>query len=134
MIILLKNNQFSITMFYSLKIIIVFLSCLYIYKSSFNSDIKSISPNKFHGKINPKHCNHFYEYSIIEKPPTEKEDGRKTNLCKYCRNKYFETIPKLNRDNYKVEILSSNCENGNGVKYSSELPFLNIFIYVKFCF
>ena len=108
-------------MFYFLKIIIAFFFCLVIYKSSFNSNIKSINPNKFHGIINPKHCNHFYEYTKIEKLPTEKEDGIKTYLCKYCRNIYFETIPKLNRDNYKVEILNSNCENGNGVKYSSEL-------------
>ena len=43
------------------------------------------------------------------------------HMCKYCLKKYFETIPKLNQQNYKIENLTSNCENGNGIRYFSEL-------------
>ena len=42
-------------------------------------------------------------------------------ICKYCRKKYFDTIPKLNKKNYNLENLTSNCENGNGIRYFSEL-------------
>ena len=105
----------------SLKILIIFICCSYIYRASYYSLINSINSNKFHGKINPKKCNHFYEYSKIEKLPTEKEDGIKMYLCKYCRNQYFEKIPKLDKEKYSLELLTSNCENGNGIRYSSEL-------------
>ena len=72
-------------------------------------------------KLNTKDCNHLYEYSKLEKTPTKKDEGIKMYLCKYCRKKYFEKIPKLNKKNYKLENLISNCENGNGVRYHSEL-------------
>ena len=103
------------------KIFIFSLCCSYIYRSSKNSGTNQKIQNHFYLKNNSKPCNHSYEYSKIEKLPTENEEGRKMYLCKYCRNKYFEKIPKLNKENYKVENLTSNCENGNGVRYSSNL-------------
>jgi len=72
-------------------------------------------------KIYYKNCKHSYEYSRIEKIPTKEENGIKMNMCKYCRKKYFETIPKLNQKNYNIANLTSNCENGNGIRYFSEL-------------
>ena len=48
------------------------------------------------------------------------EEGNKIFICKYCRKNYSEKIPKLSNDNYKTEILTSNCEHGNGIKYYSE--------------
>ena len=48
----------------------------------------------------------------------------KIYICKYCRKKYSKTIPKLNKENYIIENITSNCEHGNGVRYISELPLL----------
>lgn len=108
-------------MFIILKLLIIFIICFYVnhwlkyskYNKSFN--------NLFNQKHNSRLCQHSYEYFKIITEPTENEEGGKIYICKYCRNTYFETIPKLNKENYKIENLTSNCENGNGVKYYSEL-------------
>ena len=49
---------------------------------------------------------------MIDKQPTDKEEGNKISLCKYCRKNYSETIPKLSKDNYKTEniIIQSHME------------------------
>ena len=109
-------------MFNLLKILIIFLSCSFLYNLNKNNYFISVKQNNVnHLKYNSKSCNHSYEYSKIEKIPNNEEDGIKMFMCKYCRKKYFESIPKLNKRNYNLENLTSNCENGNGVRYFSEL-------------
>ena len=109
-------------MFNLLKIIIIFLSCSYLYNLNKNNYLISIKKNNAnHLKYKTKNCSHLYEYSKLEKIPNKEEDGIKMFICKYCRKKYFESIPKLNNGNYNLENLTSNCENGNGVRYFSEL-------------
>ena len=104
-------------MFYLLKIIIIFLSCSYLYKINKNIYLISVKLNNAkHLKYNTKNCKHSYEYSKLEKIPNKEEDGIKMFMCKYCRKKYFESIPKLNKKNYNLENLTSNCENGNGIR------------------
>ena len=104
-----------------IKFIIFLSQSLYLYYSIKNfthySDINK-SDKSF--KYNSNHCKHAYEYSFINKQPTETEEGSKIFICKYCRNNYSEIIPKLNKDNYKIEVLTSNCEHGNGIKYYSK--------------
>ena len=109
-------------MYNILKLIISLLSFSYLIYSlkNYDSDIK-IKIHSNNSKINTKLCKHLYEYSIIEKQPTEREDGAIIYICKYCRKKYLKKIPKLNEDYYQVENLISNCEHGNGIKYFSEL-------------
>ena len=105
-----------------LKLIIIFFSCLYLYNLNKSSYLSLKTPNNLkYLKHNTKNCNHLFEYSKIENLPTEEEDGIKMYMCKYCRKKYFKTIPKLNEKNYILENLTSNCINGNGVRYFSEL-------------
>ena len=108
-------------MFYSIKILIIFICSSFIYHSFNTLYSYSKTHNNFNYKINSKRCSHSYEYSKIEKFPTEREEGKKMYLCKFCRKVYYETIPKLNKDNYKIENLTSNCENGNGIRYFSEI-------------
>ena len=109
-------------MLYTVKIIFIFFICLFLYDSIKNSNLNSLIQNNFNSKKhNRRHCKHSYEYSKIEKLPTEKENGIKMHVCKYCRHKYFETIPKLNQNNYILEKLSSSCEHGNGIRYKSNL-------------
>ena len=105
-----------------LKLIIIFFSCSYLYNLNKSSYLSFKTPNNLkYLKHNTKNCNHLFEYSKIEKLPTEEEDGIKMYMCKYCRKKYFKTIPKLNEKNYILENLTSNCINGKGVRYFSEL-------------
>jgi len=108
-------------MFNLLKLIIIFISCSYLYNSYNNFYLYSLKQNNSNLLKHNKNCKHSYEYSRIEKIPTKEENGIKMNMCKYCRKKYFETIPKLNQKNYNIENLTSNCENGNGIRYFSEL-------------
>ena len=104
-----------------IKIIIIFTQFAYLYYSLRNFDYHSeTNINTKSLKYKSKHCKHEYEYSIIDKQPTEKEEGNKIFICKYCRKNYSETIPKLNKNNYKTEKIASNCEHGNGIKYSSK--------------
>lgn len=106
-----------------LKLIIIFICFLYDYHllkySNYNKSL--IEDNFNFSKHSFNTCKHLYEYSKIEKSPTEKEEGTKIYICKYCRRKYCEIIPKLNKENYKIANLTSNCENGNGIRYYSEL-------------
>ena len=105
-------------MFNILKLIIIFFICSHLYNSNKNSDLNSVKQNNVNQvKHNDKNCKHSYEYSKIEKLPTQEEDGIKMYLCKFCRKKYFETIPRLNKKIYNLENLVSNCENGNGIRY-----------------
>ena len=109
-------------MFNLLKIIIIFLSCSYLYNLNKNNYLISFKQNNANHPIyKTKNCNHLYEYSKLEKIPNNEEDGIKMYMCKYCRKKYFDIIPKLNKRNYNLKNLTSNCENGNGVRYFSEL-------------
>jgi len=109
-------------LFVLLKIITVLLFYLYLLYSLKKYVFISNGPNNFNRfQNNLNHCNHLYEYSKVEKQPTTEEDGKKTYICKYCRNKYTKKIPKLNNHNYYVEKLFSNCENGNGFRYFSKL-------------
>ena len=72
-------------MFNFLKVIIIFISCSYLYTFNKNPDLNLKTQNNLnHLKHNTKNCNHIYEY-------------------------------------YKLEKLTSNCENGNGIRYFSEL-------------
>ena len=105
-----------------LKVITILFCFSFLYNSLKNTDFTLIWKNNFYKRNHKsKHCKHLYEYSELEKQPTKEEEGRKLYVCKHCRNKYSEIIPKLNEQNYKVEYLTSNCENGNGVRYYSEL-------------
>ena len=105
-----------------LKIIIFLVEFLYLYNALKDFNFNPVKQNFLKkNKYNSRHCKHLYEYSKIEKKPTEEEDGNRTYICKYCRNQYYEIIPKLNKKNYKIENLTSNCKNGNGIKYYSEL-------------
>ena len=103
------------------KIIILSIQCIYLqylFKYRLNNYEQSKIKKK---KFRSKYCNHLYEYSKIEKVPTEQEDGLKKYTCKYCRNTYYERIPKLNNQDYKIEKLTTNCQNGNGLRYYSEI-------------
>ena len=105
-----------------LKIIIFIVEFLYLYNAIKYFNFNPVKQNILKkNKYNSRHCKHLYEYSKIEKKPTEEEEGNRTYICKYCRNQYYEIIPKLNKKNYKIENLTSNCKNGNGIKYYSEL-------------
>ena len=109
-------------MFNLLKLIIIFFSLSFIYYSNINSFFIFVKQNKINHLLhNTKKCKHSYEYSKFEKLPNKEEDGIKMYMCKYCRKQYFESIPKLNQKNYNLENLTSNCENGNGVRYFSKL-------------
>ena len=109
-------------MFNLLKLIIILFTCSYLYYSNkYFYNYSKVQNNLNNQKHNSKKCKHLFEYSRLEKLPTKEEDGVKMHMCKYCRKKYFERIPKLNQKNYKLQNLTSNCENGNGVKYFSEL-------------
>ena len=89
-------------MFNLIKLIIFFFSCSYLYRLNKNSYLISVKQNKInHKNDNIKNCKHSYEYSKLEKLPTKDEDGIKCYICKYCKKKYFESIPKLNKKNYK---------------------------------
>jgi hypothetical protein len=105
-------------MIITLKIIILVIQFSYLYHSLKNNAINSIIYKK---KFNSTKCNHLYEYSKVEKFPTNENEGKKWYMCKYCRKKYYENIPKLNKKNYKIEKISSNCQNGNGIRYYSKL-------------
>ena len=101
-----------------IKLIIISLCFKHLYHSikyyGLNLGIYNISIKE---KYNFKQCEHIYEYSKIEKIPTEEEEGYKIFICKYCRNKLLKKIPKLDKKNYFIEKLTSNCENGNGIRY-----------------
>ena len=100
-----------------LRIIIIYKCCSYLFQSqkSFDSDIV------IHEQKNKDECKHSYEYSKIKKHPTKEEEGIKIYICKYCRAKSYQKIPKLNKENYNITTLKSNCEHGNGISYFSEL-------------
>ena len=49
---------------------------------------------------NTKFCKRLYEYSTIEKPPTENEDLAKIYIFEYCKKIFLKTIPKLNEEDY----------------------------------
>ena len=103
------------------KIIILSIQCIYL-QYLFKYRLNNYEQNKVKKKkFKSKYCNHLYEYSKIEKVPTEQEDGLKKYTCKYCRNTYYERIPKLNNQDYKIEKLTTNCQNGNGLRYYSEI-------------
>ena len=103
------------------KIIIFSIQCIYL-QNSFKYGLNNYGQSKIKkNRFKSKYCNHLYEYSKIEKVPTKQEDGLKKYSCKYCRNTYYERIPKLNNQDYKVEKLTSNCKNGNGLRYYSEM-------------
>ena len=105
-----------------LKIIISLLYSSFLIYSFKNYDAKfSLVNNKNNWNFNSKHCKHSYVYSKVEKQPTQEKEGIKIYICKYCRKKYSKTIPKLNKKNYIIENITSNCEHGNGVRYISEL-------------
>lgn len=73
-------------------------------------------PKKYYLRSN-SNCNHEYYPIIIN--PTEKSKGRIKYICKFCGKRYYEAIPKLNEENYKVEELMSSCMHGNGKRYIS---------------
>ena len=103
------------------KIIIFCIQCFF-FQYSLKYDLNNHKSGIFNEKkIKSKYCNHLFEYSNIEKVPTLQEDGLKKYSCKYCRNTYYERIPKLNNHDYKIEKLTSNCKNGNGFRYYSEI-------------
>ena len=92
-------------MYNILKILLILISCSYL----------------FYSLNNLKHCKHSYTFSKIEKKPTKEQEGKEIHICKFCRSTYSERIPKLNKKNYYIENLTSNCANGNGVRYFSKL-------------
>lgn len=105
-----------------LKSILFFFIFTYLNHSTKIYKFHPVKENYLkHNISNSSNCNHFYEYSKLDKKPTEEEEGRRTYICKYCRYKYHEIIPKLDKFNYKIENLTSNCKNGNGKKYYSKI-------------
>ena len=105
-----------------IKLVVIFIEFIYLFHTlKFNNFHQNRQKHFYRNKINSRHCKHLYEYSKIEKNPTEDEEGSKIYICKYCRNKYYEIIPKLDKNNYKIEKLNSSCKNGNGIKYYSKL-------------
>ena len=82
-------------MIITLKIIILFIQFSYLYHSLKNNAINSTIYKK---KFNSTKCNHLYEYSKVEKFPTNENEGKKWYMCKYCRKKYYENmrfVPKM---------------------------------------
>ena len=66
------------------KLIIIFFICSYLYNFNKSSDLNSVKQNNVnHFKHNAKYCKHLYEYSKIEKFPTQLENGIKMYICKY---------------------------------------------------
>ena len=61
-------------------------------------------------------CKHNY-YKIKEIDPTVEFEGKTYFTCGFCGKNKTEEIPKLNEDNYFIEILKANCEHGNGKRY-----------------
>ena len=61
-------------------------------------------------------CKHNF-YIIKEIDPTEELSGKIFLTCGFCGKNKIEEIPKLNEDNYFIEILIANCEHGNGKRY-----------------
>ena len=109
-------------MFNILKLIIIYIGCSCLYRSSKQYKYNSQKQNNLYN-ISHKStkCMHSFKYEKILKDPTEEVDGTKIYYCKYCHIKYYEAIPRLNKENYKIENLTSNCDHGNGVRYFSEL-------------
>ena len=105
-----------------LKLLILYICFRYLSRS-----LKRFNFNSFeHYYINNetfsyRNCNHSYEYSKVEKYPSKKENGTKLNICKYCKNKYYENIPILTNEFYNLENLTSSCQYGNGIRYYSKL-------------
>jgi hypothetical protein len=61
-------------------------------------------------------CSHnFYKKKKIG--PTKYVNGKITYFCGLCGKEYIEIIPKLNKKDYIVEKLTSNCMHGKGEKY-----------------
>jgi hypothetical protein len=58
---------------------------------------------------------------MVEKQPSKEDNGTKLNICKYCKNKYYESIPILNGEFYNIENLTSSCQHGSGIRYYSKL-------------
>ena len=102
---------------------IIILSVQYIsLHYSFKCNLNNFKQSKFKTKqFKSKYCHHSFEYFNLEKIPTEKENGLKKYSCKYCRKVFYQNIPKLNHNDYKTEKLTSNCKNGNGKRYYSEI-------------
>ena len=105
-----------------IKLIIIYICYRYlcrsfkiIYRQSFEKYYINNETNSY------KNCNHSYEYSTVEKQPSEEENGTKLNTCKYCKNKYYESIPILSGEFYNIENLTSSCQHGNGIRYYSKL-------------
>ena len=111
----IKSFVFKIGGLIYIFILIAFFPSFFKYKEANNKYLYGI-PTKSYLRTN-SNCSHDY-YKIIRNP-TEKEKGKVKYICKICGKKYYETIPKLNRENYKVEELNSSCEHGNGKRYTS---------------
>ena len=103
-----------------IKLIILYLCYRYfslkiIYRNSFEEYYINNETYSY------KNCNHLYEYSKLEKQPSKEENGSKLKICKFCKNKYYESIPILNGEFYNIENLTSSCQHGNGIRYYSIL-------------
>ena len=105
-----------------IKLIILYICYRYLCRSS-----KLIYRHSFekyyinNEAYSYKNCNHSYEYSMVEKQPSKEDNGTKLNICKYCKNKYYENIPILNDEFYNIENLTSSCQHGSGIRYYSIL-------------
>ena len=75
-------------------------------------------------------CSHnFYIKEKID--PTKFVDGKIIYFCGFCGKEYIEIIPKLNKRNYIIEKLTSNCMHGNGKKIYFEKKKRNIFYHYR---
>ena len=82
-----------------LKLIILYAHYRYLCRSFKAVNRNSIENYYINNETyNYKDCNHSYEYSKFEKYPSKKENGTKLNICKYCKNRYYENIPILNNE------------------------------------
>ena len=59
-------------------------------------------------------------YIIKEIDPTEEKEGKIYFTCGLCGKNKTKEIPKLNDNNYFIEVLKANCEHGNGKRYISK--------------
>ena len=84
-----------------------------------SSEGSSVEESSSQPHIDPDKCTHNYHIDKKLKP-TETTDGLLVEQCGLCNNKRETTIPKLDSTSYTVTPLTTNCEHGNGHRYSSD--------------
>ena len=62
-------------------------------------------------------CTHN-NHKIKQIEPDENNEGIIFHICGFCRQEFNESIPI--EENYIIEKLTANCQDGNGKRYISK--------------